>query len=337
MDSEYLGTLATDDPLYERLKNEVQPQLTDFIENPVYHVSDVSGSNAVCLYEEETTGAKIIGKYFYSDRRPDRDAAADRLEKEFDALETVRGFGFDTDPYYVAKPLAKYHDLNELLLVETCAGELLGDVVSRAIEANDESLLYQKLGALAHFFAALHNRTASESLVNFDEALDYSSMVADQCERFFDADTYNQFSDYLDVWRMKEEMYEDNAVLVHGDATPANFVFGEGENVRSFDLERCLYADRVFDVGRMCGELQHFFLMETGNKYEAEPFIGHFLWEYASQFPDQQSAFDSITRRVPFYMGTTLLRIARNTWLDQEYCAHLIDEAKLCFEKGIDE
>ena len=55
----------------------------------------------------------------------------------------------------------------------------------------------------------------------------------------------------------------------------------------------------------------HFFLQNTGNKYAAEPFIGHFLWEYSCHFPDREQTFRSITRRVPFYMGITLLRIAR--------------------------
>jgi hypothetical protein len=66
----------------------------------------------------------------------------------------------------------------------------------------------------------------------------------------------------------------------------------------------------------------------AGNKGLAEPFIGHLLWEYACHFPDRQSAFASITRRVPFYMGLTLLRIARNSWIADYYRRELIEEAK---------
>ena len=55
-------------------------------------------------------------------------------------------------------------------------------------------------------------------------------------------------------------------------------------------------------------------------RHRAEPFIGH--------FPDRQRAFASITRRVPFYMGVTLLRIARNSWFNNDYRRILIDEAK---------
>jgi len=64
------------------------------------------------------------------------------------------------------------------------------------------------------------------------------------------------------------------------------------------------------------------------NPFAAEPFIGHFLWEYCGYFPDRDSAFRAITLRVPFYMGITLLRIARNSWIDETYRYRLIREAK---------
>jgi hypothetical protein len=105
-------------------------------------------------------------------------------------------------------------------------------------------------------------------------------------------------------------------------------MFGGGLSVVAFDLERTKRADRVFDTGRIAGELQHFFLRATGNPYAAEPFIGHFLWEYACHFPNRERAFRSITGRIPFYMGITLLRIARNSWVEPEYRRRLINEAK---------
>ena len=136
-----------------------------------------------------------------------------------------------------------------------------------------------------------------------------------------------------DRWREQPKMWEDCQVFVHGDATPDNFLFGDGLAVISFDLERLKRADRVFDTGRVAAELMHFFLLMTGNKYAAEPFIGHFLWEYACHFPDRERTFEQTTRRVPFYMGTTLLRIARNPWLDWNYRLRLIHEAKQCLRR----
>ena len=122
-------------------------------------------------------------------------------------------------------------------------------------------------------------------------------------------------------------------MLVHGDATPSNFFFGDGMYVISFDMERVRIADRCFDVGRIAGELHHFFMRTVGNRYAAEEFVGHFLWEYASRFPDREAAFNAITRRIPFYMGTTLLRIARNSYLEHDYRRALVEAGENCLRK----
>ena len=110
--------------------------------------------------------------------------------------------------------------------------------------------------------------------------------------------------------------------------TPANVLFGDGPWVIAIDLERMNRSDRAFDLGRVVGELKHFFMQHTGDRLLAESFIGHFLWEYACHFPDRNGAFASITRRVPFHMGLTLLRIARNSWINGNYRRQLLNEAK---------
>ena len=84
----------------------------------------------------------------------------------------------------------------------------------------------------------------------------------------------------------------------------------------------------MFDVGRVTGELQHAFMAGTGDKRRAEPFIGHFLWEYSSHFPDRQEAFRSITSRAPYYMALNLLRIARNHYISEHYGNELVSQAK---------
>ena len=129
-------------------------------------------------------------------------------------------------------------------------------------------------------------------------------------------------------------MWQDHQVLVHGDATPANFMFGKGMDVTAIDLERMHYTDRVCDLGRIAGELQHFFLQGTGNKYNAEPYIGHFLWEYASHFPDRSKTFHTITARLPFQISVTLLRIARNAWVSKDHAHKLIQAAKATLESS---
>ena len=122
-------------------------------------------------------------------------------------------------------------------------------------------------------------------------------------------------------------MWDDHQVLTHGDATPSNFIFS-GNGVTAIDLERMKYSDRVFDLGRVVGEIQHHFVQGTGNKENAEPFIGHFLWEYSCHFPDRHSAFKAITARLPFQIAVTLLRVARNSWISRDHAHKLIQMAK---------
>ena len=336
MTGEYLGYVETDDPLFDYLKYDIQPQVADFCDDPAYRVYRLHASNAVYLYEEETTGAKFIGKYFFSEREENAGNAERRLDREFGRLEEVRGYGFDRAPLYVAKPLGRNEELGDLLVVEYCDGELLSSIISRAINEHNETALYDCLGLLAYFFAELHNRTAIDAPADFGEACDYMDRVIEQDESLLTDGEADVLYALRDQWRDKTEMGEDCQVLIHGDATPANFIFGDFDVVKTFDLERCQYADRASDIGRMAGELKHFFMLAQNDGLAAEPFIDHFLREYAARFPDAEAAFNAVTKRVPFYMGTTLLRIGRNFWIDRDYRRRLIDEAEKCLQGGLE-
>jgi aminoglycoside phosphotransferase (APT) family kinase protein len=130
------------------------------------------------------------------------------------------------------------------------------------------------------------------------------------------------------LWRDRPRMWGDQQVWLHGDATPANFLFGHGIDVGAIDLERMKRGDRMFDVGRVAGELQHAFGRATGHWHNAEPFIGHFLWEYSCHFPDRHRTFESISGRVPYYMAINLLRIARNDYIGRRYRTRLVAQAR---------
>jgi hypothetical protein len=94
-------------------------------------------------------------------------------------------------------------------------------------------------------------------------------------------------------------------------------------------------GDMTFDVGMVCGELKHAFLWRTGNPFNAEPFIRHFLKRYTARFGNSRQAFRNITLRTPFYMALTELRIARNLYLDWNYRKRLVHEAMECLRCGL--
>lgn len=328
----YLGKLPEHDPLYAYLQHDIQPQIGAAAGRAGYRVFRLNGSHDVYLYEDRATNAKVIGKFFLSSTKKDTAKAISRLTHEFDHLRMMRDYGLTGYPHHVVRPLGRHDAMNALLITEYCEGALLSEVIRRVIQSGDHGTLYHTLTALAYFLASFHNRTAIGVGIDFHQDCAYLDRLIHRLQdiRALEKDERGELYWLRDRWRNQPRMWEDQQVLVHGDATPENFMVGGGLQVMAFDLERAKRADRVFDTGRIAGELKHFFLRATGKTDAAEPFIGHFLWEYACHFPNRTRAFQSITGRTPFYLGMTLLRIARNSWIDPDYRRRLIHEAKAC-------
>lgn len=335
MNRKFLGCLPASDPLHHYLHYDILPLAPGASLHRSFLVFQLSGSNDVYQYEERHSGRSVVGKFFLSSRKHDPIRAAKLMEREFSNLTLLRSYGLASSPHYVVRPLGCNQWLNCLVVVEYCQGESLSAIIRSALHHGAEKRLYRKLTALAYFLATLHNRTSNGDGVNFQDDCTYLDRLAAMLLKMqtISHDEALELSWLRDQWRMQARMWEDRQVLVHGDATPDNFLFGHGLEVIAFDLERAKRADRVFDVGRIAGELKHFFLQNSGNGQEAEPFIGHFLWEYSCHFPDRLRAFRSITARVPFHVGLTLLRIARNSWIEPAYRRQLIIEAKINLRK----
>jgi aminoglycoside phosphotransferase (APT) family kinase protein len=331
MSTQYLGHLSSHDPLHPYLVHDVLPQMgvgnrNGGAEFRVFSMKD----GKVYLYEERHSRAHVVGKFFVSGNH--RSAGADdRMQQEFENLQRLRGYGLAGYPHHVVRPLGTNACLNSILVEEYAEGIPLSSFVNGAIHQGQSQPLFDKLTALAYFLATLHNRTANRESVDFNQDCAYLDKLVRklQSKQVIAGGEVDELSWLRDRWREKPRMWEDNQVLVHGDATPSNLLFGRDLSVIAIDLERMTRADRVFDLGRITGELQHYFLQANGNPQGAEPFIGHFLWEYACHFPDRGRAFRSITARLPFQMAITLLRIARNSWVSAHQRKRLVEEAKV--------
>jgi serine/threonine protein kinase len=324
LQKQYLGHLSSRDPLLEYLTGSILPQIGVVGNSADVRVFSVKAEK-VFLYEERSSGASVVGKFFGAGD------GGQRMQQEFDNLQCLRSYGLNGAPHYVVRPLGTNGWINGVLVEEFCQGTSLSSVINRAIHQNKSHQLYSKLTALAYFLASLHNRTANGHGVDFSQDCAYLDRLVRKLlsKHFIDHREADELYWLRDRWREQPRMWEDRQVLVHGDATPSNFLFGENLDVIAIDLERMKRADRVFDIGRIAGELQHFYLQGANNKYLSEPFIGHFLWEYACHFPDRERAFRSITGRIPFQMALTLLRISRNSWISPSHRRRLIDEAKI--------
>jgi hypothetical protein len=316
MNGKYVGYVAGEDPLHGFLSMIMRDRLDMREPRPAFRVFRLSGSNEVYAYEEKFSRVKIICK-FYGTR-----FAAN--------LKTLRRYDLVGSPHHVIRPLGLSRDINAVLAVEYYSGEEFSHAIARATHHRDDAHLYWRLKALAYFLATQHIRTANGSPVDFDPDCRYFDTIVGTLTKAGrigqgDADTLSRLRD---TWRDRPQMWADRQVWLHGDATPANFLFGHGMDVAAIDLERMKRGDRMFDVGRVAGELQHAFMRDAGDRHRAEPFIRHFLWEYSCHFPDREQTFESLCGRAPYYMALNLLRIARNDYISQDYGGRLVTQAK---------
>ncbi|HYK30078.1 MAG TPA: phosphotransferase [Streptosporangiaceae bacterium] len=330
MNGRYVGNLAGHDPLHDVLCGIIRDGMGVSEPQPAFRVYRLSGSNEVYRYEEKRSGTKIICKFYGTRFATDLDKAYWMARQEYEGLERLRRYKLVGSPHHVIRPLGLSRDINAVLAVEYYSGEEFSHAIARATRHWDDVHLYWRLKALAYFLATLHNRTANGATVDFDPECRYFDRVVDRLRkghRIGQRDV-DELSGLRDRWRERPQMWQDRQVWLHGDATPANFLFGHGMDVAAIDLERMMRGDRMFDVGRVAGELQHVFMRDTGDWRRAEPFIGHFLWEYSRHLPDREQTFESITARAPYYMALNLLRIARNGYIDQDYGRRLVTRAK---------
>jgi aminoglycoside phosphotransferase (APT) family kinase protein len=326
----YLGHLPRSDWLYDYLRYDILPQMGVSGAVPDFRVYTIKASNRVYLYKDRRTNTRVIGKFFSGVGSRPHEVSCQRMEREYRNLVYLRSLGFTGYPHYVARPLGRKVSLNCLLVMEYCYGRSLNDFIVNAILHGAGDGLFRKLTSLASFLASMHNGSAKGVRVDFNRESAYFERIVEQLRTWghIGWDESREILWLKDLWRGRACMWEDQQVFVHGDVTPTNFLFGDDPWVVALDLERMKSSDRAFDLGRLTAEVKHFFMQYTGSREAAEPFIGHFLWEYAGHFPDRRSAFSAITSRLPFYMGLTLLRIARNSWIMDDYRRKLVDEAK---------
>jgi hypothetical protein len=276
----------------------------------------------------------VVGKLFKSSFIPLEEAWR-WAEKEYSNLKRLRErFGMNKGAYRVVAPLGKNKDLSALLVTEMVPGKILDYYVAKAIYEQQIKRLFDKLSYLARFFVKLHRNGETDRQVSPDLPRWYLGKLLHSLSKgALTPSKRENIKKYAANWWEENDIFADREVIVHGDATPTNFFFQHHE-VIGIDLDKMKWADRCWDLGFIAAELKHHFMWRMGNGWAAEPFIGHFLWEYAVNYGDPQF-FYVITRKVPLYMSLGLLRIARNTWLDVPYRKNLIMEAKRCLEYGL--
>jgi hypothetical protein len=328
--STYLGILDRRDPLHEVLVACTAPER----KVPIFHVERLSPRHLVYLYREAGTGSTVVGKFF--DLNEHDEAKRARIRGEYANLMQIRSLGLTTHPWRIVRPLGREARIGLAVAEEFVRGKDLDYFVRRACRGGDTNMLMHILKRLATFLFRLHALTQRKRPARLDQTVAYFGRIVDKLVRqtVLDTETARTSLRLRDRWMTRSCMAAD-AVIVHGDATPTNFIFPDDGGVVAIDLERTKQTDRTYDLGMVCGELKHAFLWRTGNKYAAERFIRGFLTRYSNHFSNQGRGFTEITRRLPFYMALTELRIARNEWLDWGYRQRLAHEALTCLRCGL--
>jgi len=330
MNNLYLGRLDHADPLYEILFSQVCPD----VKGPLFHVNKMA-SGRVYKYTEEKSRVAIIGKFFRLDDT--KYGRILRIKSEYDNLRTIRGYGFDTYPNYVVRPISRDQNIGLALIEEFIHGKDLDYYLNKAIYKGDGDILKEKLSKLASFLFTLHKKTGQKTAINLDLISAYFLKIVNSLYTqtvISDADRKTLLR-MIEKWLNRTLIQKAKNVILHGDATPTNFLFTENGGMVAIDLERMKNGDMAFDIGMVCGELKHAFLWRTGNPFNAEPFIRYFLKRYTAHFGNVKKAFRNITLRNPFYMALTELRIARNSYLDWNYRRKLVHEAMECLRWGL--
>jgi aminoglycoside phosphotransferase len=318
------------------LKSEVLPNLAP----PPYgdiKIRRLSWQTPVFLFLERSRRIAVVGKSFKHHSTPLEEAWG-HAEREYVNLTLLRDeFGMKDDSYQVVAPLGKNKQLSAMLIMERAPGRALDYHIAAAIAEQRFECLFDKLSLLARFFSKLHGNTQRDRGVSVDAASQYLDKMLDSLGQGPLGDFQREaIMRHSSPWWDSLSSLADREVIVHGDATPTNFLF-QRNRVSGIDIERMAWSDRCWDLGFMTAELKHHFSWRTGNGSAAEPFIGHFLWEYSVDHRNRGGAqtFNDITARIPLYMALGLLRIARNDWLDLRYRRNLVREAKRCLKYGL--
>jgi hypothetical protein len=322
------GRLDKSAGLYERLR---EPRLSGRLgigRSSHIEVRKLNGSHKVYLLSNSDNGSRFILKSFYDSCVPERRLLG-RLEREYRSLRMLKDIG-SREYCRTVKPLCK-DDRSLLLFEEYVDGFRLGDVVKRSMSGGDSHELYDRLDMIAGYLSEVHKRTLNDSTVRtgaLELEIRKHALQAAHASALDRGSLRGAFK-AIHRWCDSGRLRHTHTSIVHGDATPSNFLFCGGKMI-SIDLERCGRRDPAYDLGMLAGELCHFAMSYGGGPERAEPFIGHMYWTYAGNFPDQYKKFLELTSRNPLYMANSLFRIARNTYIGRKYREELAYKALDC-------
>jgi hypothetical protein len=296
------------------------------------HVERLRASRPVFRFSRPGDGTGLVGKFF-RDQVPT--TPQDRsLEQEYRNYLAAPGWGL-TAAGLIPRLVGQSPGLRLGLLLEGIPGPDLDHYLSEAARGRGVEACLQKVAKLAELLAFFHTRRLPPRPVAADPALAYFQKLREQLQAqgLLSPEEVEALAEESRLWEIKLGAYTDRQVLLHGDATPTNFLFPDGQ-VIALDLERLRPGDRLFDLSWVAGELRHAWGWRGRDFGESEAVIQYFFRSYLDALPGDAILTQRIYALNPLYMSLAEMRIARNSYLSWEYRRALVAEAHRCLEHG---
>jgi Ser/Thr protein kinase RdoA (MazF antagonist) len=323
--------LKASDPLAQALRRLLAPENSHPAGGEVL-VEPLPASRQVLRFTLPEGGV-VVGKFFGTD--PPLASADLSLAKEYDNYRHLPALGLDNGRPLVPRLLGRCPETSLGLLLEAVPGPDLDYFILNACQFGDQASLSRSLGKLARLLARFHARPVPAAPLAPDPALAYLDKVMGQLQAagLLTREDIQGLSAERTWWESRFRDFADGPVLVHGDATPTNFLFPDGRAV-ALDLEKLRYGDRLWDLSWVAGELKHAWGWRTRNFAGAEGSIGDFFGAYLAALPLAPPVLARMYSLNPFYMALAELRIARNLYLTRDYRRELVAEARRCLTGG---
>ncbi len=323
-----MNRLPGSHPLAVLCRRALEPRAEDAAPGQEMAVARLPASRPVFRFWFPGQAKALVGKFFaaYPPATPQDCSLAREFQHYQEAPDWGPGFWGDAIP----RCLGRAPELKLGLLLEAVDGHDLDFYLARAGEAGGDEALQSRLRRLARLLARLHGRRLPEAPVSPAPALLYLEKLAGQlgaCGLL--SQEKPRLAAAAEAWGAQLGRFPDHQVLLHGDATPTNFLFPDGRVV-ALDLERLRWGDRLFDLSWVAGEVKHAFGWRFQNFAGAEPAIGAFFAEYFAAVEAEPGLQERLWRLNPLYMALAELRIARNAYLPWDYRRRLVEEALNC-------
>jgi aminoglycoside phosphotransferase len=327
-----MKSLPASDPLAQALRQLAESEgISGSLAGEVY-VESLPSSRQVLRFTLPE-GKAVVGKFFSA--YPPQVSADLSLIQEYNNYWRLPDLGLPHSQGLVPRLLGRWPQGSLGLLLEAVPGPDLDNLIRQACLHEDPAPLKRGLEKLAHLLAIFHSRPVQAVPVESTPALAYLDKVMAQLQTagLLTREDWQALTYERTLWETRFRDFDDGQVLVHGDATPTNFLFPDGRAV-ALDLEKLRVGDRLWDLSWVAGELKHAWGWRLQNWGGAEAAIGHFFRAYLAAISPETSLPGRLYSLNPFYMALAELRIARNLYLTIDYRRELVAEARRCLASG---